>query len=575
MRDFLELEHAAEQLARLDARGADKDRLPAPVGFADRLDGGVVFFAAGFENPVVLVGARDLLVRGDDVDVELVDVVELVDLGLGGAGHAREFFVEPEVVLDRDRGEGLGLAVDLDALFGLDRLVQSVAPPASRHFAAGERVHDHHLVFFNDILDVFFVEAVGFEKLGDVVDALGLGVAMLLAGSLGLGFARGVEGRVIFDVGELGEEVGEHEGVRVVRVEVAPPHFREVRIVLAFLDGEKQLLLQFDERRFAVGVLVKFEFGLVGDLAHFRIFHHAEERLVAGLAEFQFEKGASGFLGPARLDLLLGLAGKPVAEHRLFADELFDERLEAVVLVGGDGRRAADDERGSGLVDEDRIHFVNDRKKVPALDLLFPAGGHAVVAQVVETELAVRAVSDVALVLGAAVFRRLVVLDHPHGEAEKRVKLAHPLGVALGEVVVHGHDMDPAPAEGVEINRERGHEGLAFAGRHFRDPAPVQNHAADELDIEMDHVPCERLVADGDPAADHAPRRIFHHGKCLGKKRVQLGGQDLGVLDLREPVLPFQGLGPEGFVAQRLEAGLGPIDAADKRLEPADFPLVL
>ena len=575
VRDFLELEHPAEQLARLDARGADEHRLAAAVGFSDRLDGGVVFFAAGFENPVVLVRARDLLVRGDDVDVELVDVVELVDLSLGGAGHAREFFVEAEVVLDRDRGEGLGLAVDLDAFLRLDRLVQAVAPAAPRHFAAGERVHDHHLVFLDDILDVFFVEAVGFEELGDVVDAFRLCVAMLLAGRLRVGLACRVEGRVVFDVGELREQVGEHEGVRVVRVEVSPPQLRQVGVVLAFLDGEKQLLLELDERRLAVGVLVEFEFGLVGDLAHLRILHHAEERLVAGLAEFQLEERAAGLLGFSRLDLLLGLAGEPVAEHRLLADELFDERLEPVVLVGGDGCRTADNERGSGLVDEDRIYFVHDRKKVPALDLLLAAGGHAVVAEVVEAELAVGPVGDVALILGAAVFRRLVVLDHPHGEPEKRVELAHPLGVALGEVVVHRHHVNSSPAEGVEIDRERSHEGLAFAGRHFRDPATVQNHSAYELDIEVDHVPRERLVADRDPAPNEVLRCGFHHRKRLGKKRVQLRCQGLRVLDFRKSLLPLGGLGPEALVRQILEPRLELVDAADNRLQPADFPLVL
>ena len=57
-------------------------------------------------------------------------------------------------------------------------------------------------------------------------------------------------------------------------------------------------------------------------------------------------------------------------------------------------RRAADDEGGSGFVDEDIVDFVNDREiQFP----LYPLGslqGH-VVAQVIEAELVVGAVGDV------------------------------------------------------------------------------------------------------------------------------------------------------------------------------------
>ena len=74
---------------------------------------------------------------------------------------------------------------------------------------------------------------------------------------------------------------------------------------------------------------------------------------------------------------------------------------------------------------------------------------------------------------------------HADGEAEELVDLPHPLGVALGEVVVDGDDVDAAAGERVEIDRQRGDQRLAFAGLHLGDPAVVQDHAADELDVEM------------------------------------------------------------------------------------------
>ncbi len=48
-----------------------------------------------------------------------------------------ELLVEAEVVLNRDRGERLGLAVDLHAFLGFHGLVQAIAPAAAGHFTAG------------------------------------------------------------------------------------------------------------------------------------------------------------------------------------------------------------------------------------------------------------------------------------------------------------------------------------------------------------------------------------------------------------------------------------------------------
>ena len=137
---------------------------------------------------------------------------------------------------------------------------------------------------------------------------------------------------------------------------------------------------------------------------------------------------------------------------RLLADKLFDERLESVVLMGRNGGRTADDKRGAGLIDKNGVDLVDDGIVMAALNLLLAAGRHAVVAKVVEAELAVRPVGNVALVLGAALLGRLVVLDDPGGEAEEAVELAHPFGVTPGEIVVNGDDMNAPPGEGVEID---------------------------------------------------------------------------------------------------------------------------
>ena len=123
-----------------------------------------------------------------------------------------------------------------------------------------------------------------------------------------------------------------------------------------------------------------------------------------------------------------------------------------------------------------------------------------VVAQIIEAELVIGAVGDIAVVVFLTLLVVEPVHDHADGEAEETVDLAHPFGVALGQIVVDGDHVHAAPGHGVEVDRERGDQRLAFAGLHFGNLAFVQDHAADQLHVEM-------ALADG------ALGRFAHGGK--------------------------------------------------------------
>src|SRR5207248_4525160 len=136
------------------------------------------------------------------------------------------------------------------------------------------------------------------------------------------------------------------------------------------------------------------------------------------------------------IDRVLAGVGDFIKLANLFATgELGNDAVHALVLVGGFLAGAADDERGAGLVDEDGIHFVHDGVVMAALHAIFEVELH-VVAQVVEAELVVGAVSDIGSVGAAALLVIEFVDDDADGEAEEGVELAHPLGVALGQVIV-------------------------------------------------------------------------------------------------------------------------------------------
>ena len=127
-----------------------------------------------------VVLADHLAVGRDGHDLELVDLVELLGLGHRRAGHAGQLVVQAEVVLERDRGEGHALALDAQALLGLDRLVEALAPAAAGHLAAGELVDDDDLAVLDDVVAVALVQRVGAQRLLEVAGEARVGVVHVL-----------------------------------------------------------------------------------------------------------------------------------------------------------------------------------------------------------------------------------------------------------------------------------------------------------------------------------------------------------------------------------------------------------
>ena len=105
--DAAPLQHLREHLADLDADGTDQHR-PAQLVLGDDLvDHGVPLALLGTEDEVGKVVPNHLPIRGDDDDLEAIDLAELLPLGLGSPGHAGQLVVHAEVVLEGDRRERL------------------------------------------------------------------------------------------------------------------------------------------------------------------------------------------------------------------------------------------------------------------------------------------------------------------------------------------------------------------------------------------------------------------------------------------------------------------------------------
>ena len=233
--------------------------------------------------------------------------------------------------------------------------------------------------------------------------------------------------------------------------------------------------------------------------------------------------------------------------------ELGDVGVDGVVELGTVVERTGNDQRGARLVDQDRIDLVDDGVGVPALHHVLEPVLH-VVAQVVEAELVVGAVGDVAVVFLLALLVVETMDDDAHREPEELVDLPHPFGVAFGQIIVDGDDVHAAAGQGVEIDRQRRDQGLAFAGLHLGDLAFMQHHAADELDVEV-------------ALAERALAGLAYGGERRHQDVVQ-----------RRPFgqLLLEGVGPRAqcLVGELLQIGFQGIDGGDLRPIGADTPVV-
>ena len=96
----------------LDARRSHEHRLSATVGLANCLEDCSVLLGFGPENEPRLVLADDFPIGRQRDDVEIVDSVQFLGIGSGGAGHAGKLWIEPKVVLHGRAGERDGFLLN-------------------------------------------------------------------------------------------------------------------------------------------------------------------------------------------------------------------------------------------------------------------------------------------------------------------------------------------------------------------------------------------------------------------------------------------------------------------------------
>src|SRR5579875_2943134 len=186
MRNALAFQQAGEVLRDFNRGGADQHRLAFGVARLDLLDNGLEFSLLCAVDQVGQVLPNHLLVGRNDHYIQLIDLMQLFGLGQRGTGHTGQLLIEAEVILEGDGGQRMVLALHLDALFGLDGLVQTFAIAPTDHLTACELIDDNDLAIFDDIVFVALEEDFGLDgvlhiacqvDIGLIIDVLHTGQA--------------------------------------------------------------------------------------------------------------------------------------------------------------------------------------------------------------------------------------------------------------------------------------------------------------------------------------------------------------------------------------------------------------
>ena len=374
--------------------------------------------------------------------------------------------------------------------------MQSVGITTAFHDTARLLVDDFDLAVHEDVFLVFFKQGVGLEQLAHGVNPLAFDAVFAEQGGLVVGFVCG--GFLGFFYGcQRRGDVGHHKEVRIGPLGQAfHAAVRELNLVVFLLNGEVEFLvdhLHFPAVVLHVKVLGLLKQGLVPVFAE-----ELDQGLVFGKAAVGAEQLEARVLGVARCKQLLGLVQGVLGNGFLRIEQVDHVGLQFVELVAVSiGRRAGNNQRRPGVVDQYGVDFVHNGEVVAALHQFLGEAGH-VVPQVVESELVVGTEGDVCGVgLAAGVGVGLVFVDAVYREAVELVERAHPFGVSLGEVVVHGYQVHAKAGEGVEINGQGGHQGLAFSRGHFRNTAQMEDGTADQLYVVVHHVPFDGAAGGG------------------------------------------------------------------------------
>ena len=165
----------------------------------------------------------------------------------------------------------------------------------------------------------------------------------------------------------------------------------------------------------------------------------------------------------------------PVVAFALFlflANQHVGDLVDRNVNIRAAFGRAGNNQRGSGLVNQNGVNFVHDREEQTSLAACAGLVLH-VVAEVVEAEFVVRTVSNIGSISSLFLIVRLIGKNRSDSHSEEVVNLTHPSRVTACQVIVHRHNVRTFAGQCIEVNRQSCGQSFTFTGTHFSDLAVV------------------------------------------------------------------------------------------------------
>ena len=234
--------------------------------------------------------------------------------------------------------------------------------------------------------------------------------------------------RAVVNFVKCRNQVWHDESLRIFWAQIIAPFFREVGVVALLINRVKELFL-FGVELFFRLIRVHLQLGFVHEPHVFGILQQPHQRFRPRIADFHAIKqqpdfflkrigslGVGPISGPKFFDQPLGLREKSAAKPFLCVHQTLNRWLELVIkiIIDVNNRWSANNQRRARFIDQNRVHFIDDGIIMSPLDLLFRANRHAVIAQIIESKLGVGPVGNIAVVLLATHFRRLIMQNAAH-----------------------------------------------------------------------------------------------------------------------------------------------------------------
>ena len=261
-----------------------------------------------------------------------------------------------------------------------------------------------------------------------------------------------VPDKMPFDI-PYGMSIGLEQAKQLMAAAEAEAKKRNWKMNIAIVDTNGELVL-FERMEGAQIASVSISTNKARTAARFR----RETRLFFNA----FETG-HGYIATLDPTLTASPGGFPLVEN--------GKIIGGIGCSGGTG----DHERGSGIVDQNAIRFVDQHKEQATLHgLLFPptigftreatdeirsgvllATQENPIAQKIEAEFLAGSVRDIASIGFSTIVRLCAAFDDSDREPQRRVDRLHQLGVATSEVVVHRRQVGAATVKGIDVEGQR------------------------------------------------------------------------------------------------------------------------